>query len=330
MRGTFTRLARQARRPAFAVVAAAAFLLPGLAVPAQCPRPRTDCRRCRKSHRCGGEYFHVAEGRGDAQQHHAADAERRSAIGRVVPRLLQSAGPAGRQSEPRARSAAGEFAGLRFRDRFLRHRGHQQSRDRRRRRDHRDLQRRIAAQGRAHRQGSEDRYRVAARQAREAAQGGEVRRFGEAAARRVGGCHRQSVQPRRHRDGRHRVGPQPRHPVRPLRQLHPDRCRHQPWQFGRAVVQSRRRSDRRQHRDHLAVRRFDRNRIRGAVEDRDAGDRSAQAVRRDPPRLARRAYSASRPTKSPRASTSSRRAARWWPASTTRARQSRQASSRAT
>ncbi len=184
--------------------------------PRECPRPRTDCRCCRKSHRCRGEYFHVAEGRGDAQQHHAADAERRSAIGRAVPRLLQPAGSAGRQSEPRARSAAREFAGFRFRDRFLRHRGHQQPRDRRGRRDHGDLQRRIQAQGRAHRQGSEDRHRVAARQAREAAQGGEVRRFGEAAARRVGGCHRQSVQPRRHRDGRHRVGPQPRHPVRPV------------------------------------------------------------------------------------------------------------------
>ncbi len=39
MRGTFTRLARQARRPAYAVVAAAAFLLPGLAVPANARGP---------------------------------------------------------------------------------------------------------------------------------------------------------------------------------------------------------------------------------------------------------------------------------------------------
>jgi len=39
MRGTFTRLARQARRPAFAVVATAALVLPGLAVPAQARGP---------------------------------------------------------------------------------------------------------------------------------------------------------------------------------------------------------------------------------------------------------------------------------------------------
>jgi serine protease Do len=39
MRGTFTRLARQARRPAFAVVAAAALVLPGFAVPANARGP---------------------------------------------------------------------------------------------------------------------------------------------------------------------------------------------------------------------------------------------------------------------------------------------------
>ena len=33
--------------------------------------------------------------------------------------------------------------------------------------------------------------------------------------------------------------------------------------------------DRRQHRDHLAVRRLDRHRLCGAVEDRDGGDRPA-------------------------------------------------------
>jgi len=39
MRGTFIRLARQARRPAFAVVATAALVLPGLAVPAHARGP---------------------------------------------------------------------------------------------------------------------------------------------------------------------------------------------------------------------------------------------------------------------------------------------------
>ena len=60
------------------------------------------------------------------------------------------------------------------------------------------------------------------------------------------------------------------------------------------------------------------------------GHRPAAAVRRDPARLARRARSSRSPTTSPKASTSSRRAARWSPASTTRARPSPPASSPAT
>ena len=135
------------------------------------------------------------------------------------------------------------------------------------------------AQGRADRQGHQDRSRGAAREARQAAQGGEVRRLRQAAARRMGDRDRQSVQPRRLGDGRHRLGAQPRHQFGPVRQLHPDRRRHQPRQFRRAAVQPRRRGDRRQHRDHLAVRRLDRHRLRGAVEDRDGGDRPAARVR---------------------------------------------------
>ena len=126
------------------------------------------------------------------------------------------------------------------------------------------------AQGRADRPRPEDRPRAAAGQARQAAQGGEVRRFRQAAARRMGDRDRQPVQPRRLGDRRHRLGAQPRHQFRPLRQLHPDRRRHQPRQFRRPAVQPRRRGDRRQHRDHLAVGRLDRHRLRGAVEDRDA------------------------------------------------------------
>ena len=53
----------------------------------------------------------------------------------------------------------------------------------------------------------------------------------------------------------------------PLRQLHPDRRRHQPRQFRRPAIQPRRRSDRRQHADHLADRRFDRHRLRRALQD---------------------------------------------------------------
>ena len=50
----------------------------------------------------------------------------------------------------------------------------------------------------------------------QAADRGEVRRFRQAAARRMGDRDRQSVQPRRHGDGRHRLGAQPRHLLRSL------------------------------------------------------------------------------------------------------------------
>ena len=142
------------------------------------------------------------------------------------------------------------------------------------------------------RQGHQDRSRAAAGQAGQAAQAGEVRRFRQAAARRMGDRDRQPVQPRRHRHRRHRLGAQPRHQFRSLRQLHPDRRRHQSRQFRRPAVQSRRRGRRHQHRDHLAVGRLDRHRLLGAVEDRGRSDRPAAPVRRDPARLARRAHPA--------------------------------------
>ena len=43
----------------------------------------------------------------------------------------------------------------------------------------------------------------------------EIRRSG-AARRRLGDCGRQSVRPRRHGDGRHRFGEQPRHRLGPV------------------------------------------------------------------------------------------------------------------
>ena len=131
-----------------------------------------------------------------------------------------------------------------------------------------------------------------ARACRQAAQGGEVRRFRQAAARRMGHRHRQSVQPRRHGHRRHRLGAQPRHQFRALRQLHPDRRRHQSRQFRRPAVQSRRRSHRHQHRDHLAVRRLDRHRLCRAVRHRGRRHRSVAPIRRSPARLARRAHPA--------------------------------------
>ncbi len=189
-------------------------------------------------------------------------------------------------------AAPRQFARLRLHHRCVRPRRHQQPRDRRRRRDQRHPQRRHQAEGRNHRPRYQDRSRAAACQAGQAAQGGEVRRQRQAAARRMGDRDRQSVQPRRHGDRRHRLGAQPRHQFRAVRQLHPDRRRHQSRQFRRPAVQPQRRGDRRQHRDHLAVRRLDRHRLRGAVEDRGGGDRSAAPVRRSAARLARRAHPA--------------------------------------
>ena len=53
-------------------------------------------------------------------------------------------------------------------------------------------------------------------EADEAADGGQVRQFRRAARRRLGDGDRQSVRARRHGDGRHRLGAQPRHQCRPL------------------------------------------------------------------------------------------------------------------
>ena len=99
---------------------------------------------------------------------------------------------------------------------------------------------------------------------------------------------------------------------------------------GGPSVQSRGRGDRRQHRHHLSLRRLDRHRLCGAVQDRASGDRPVEAVRRDAARLARRAHPAGhrRDRREPQAS--ARRAARWLPVSTTRGRPSRPASSPAT
>ena len=156
-------------------------------------------------------------------------------------------------------------------------------------------------QGRDPRPRHQGRSRAPAGEAGEAAHRRVVRRLRQAAARRMGGRDRQPVQPRRHRHRRHRLGAQPRHQFRSVRQLHPDRRRHQSRQFRRPAVQSRGRGHRHQHRDHLAVRRLDRHRLRGSLEDRGRRHRPAAPVRRDAPRLARRAHPAGRPTTSPRA-----------------------------
>ena len=125
-------------------------------------RNRRD-RRCRRAgDRSGRQHLHLAEGRGP-QLADAAVAER-SAARRSVPRLLQSAGSAGRAGT--AWTAPRQFARLGLRHRSLRPRRHQQPRDLGSRRGDRHSQRRRAAQGRGDRQGSEDRHRPAAGQER--------------------------------------------------------------------------------------------------------------------------------------------------------------------
>ena len=98
----------------------------------------------------------------------------------------------------------------------------------------------------------------------------------------------------------------------PLRQLHPDRRRHQPRQFRRSAVQPRWRGHRRQHADHLAVRRLDRHRLCRAVEDGRRRGRPVAAVRRIAPRLARRAHPAGhrRDRREPQHQAGARRAGR--------------------
>jgi hypothetical protein len=89
-----------------------------------------------------------------------------------------------------------------------------------------------------------------------------VRRRRQGARRPAGDGGRQPVRPRRHRDDGHRVGARPRHPVRSVRRLHPDRRRDQPRQLRRPAVRHGRQGDRHQHRDLLAVRRQRRPRLR--------------------------------------------------------------------
>ena len=100
----------------------------------------------------------------------------------------------------------------------------QQPRHFRSRRGQRHSQRWHDIEGRSDWPRSEDRSRADQGYADQAVEGGEIRRQRQAASGRVGDRDRKSVQSGRNGDGRHRLGAQPRHSVRPLRQLHPDRC----------------------------------------------------------------------------------------------------------
>jgi len=158
-------------------------------------------------------------------------------------------------------------------------------------------------------------------------------KFGDSDKLRLGEwviADRQPVQSRRLGHGRHRLGAQPRHQPGALRQLHPDRRLDQSRQFRRTAVQPRGRSRRRQHADHLADRRLDRSWFRRALQDGGPVWSISSASSASFAAAGSVSASSRSPTRSPKASTSSPRAARWLPASMTRGRQSRRASSLAT
>ncbi len=128
-------------------------------------RARRDRRGRRNGDRRGGEHFHVADHRFQGRADAAVAA--RLAVRGIFRRILQESARPGRQSQPRAHPAPRQLARLRVHHRCVRHRGDQQSRHLRCRRDQRHPQRRNQAQGRDHRSGSEDRHRAAPGEARE-------------------------------------------------------------------------------------------------------------------------------------------------------------------
>ena len=141
---------------------------------AGCPAgPGRHLRRCGSRDRCGGQYLDQAD-RGHEQQRHAAVAARLPIRG-VLRRVLQEPQRPGRAGRPDA--APGQLARVRIHHRRIRAGRDQQPRDRRRRRDQRHPQRRHHVESRYRRPRYQDRSRVAAGQAGQAAQGGEVRRI---------------------------------------------------------------------------------------------------------------------------------------------------------
>ena len=189
----------------------------------------------------------------------AAEGSQGLAVRGLLRGLLQQEG------RPRAAlRAQGLLARLGLRHRRQgRPRRHQQPRHRRRRRDHRQLPRRLEAQGR---QGHRPRHQGRPRPPQGDAARSRSSRvdFGSSAdheGRRLGDGHRQSVRPWRHGHRRHHLGQAARHQRRPLRRLPADRRRHQQGQLGRSALQHGRRGHRREHGHHLADRRLDRHRL---------------------------------------------------------------------
>ena len=150
MLGTLAQFARQVRRPALATVAAAAMVLPALSTSSFARGP--------------DGIADVAEQVIDAVVN-ISTSQKVEARNTPMPQLpndpqldelFQDFFNRRGQNDPQNRergAAPGQFARLRLHHRCVRHRGHQQPRDRGGRRDHRHPQRRHATEGRAARQG---------------------------------------------------------------------------------------------------------------------------------------------------------------------------------
>jgi len=179
----------------------------------------------------------------------------------------------------RTRRRADQFVGLRLHHRSIRACRHQQSRHCRRRRDQRDPQRRHQAQGRSGRQGHQGRSRAARVHADKPLKSVKVRRFRQAAARRMGHRHRQPVQASAHGHRRHCLGAQSRYQFRAVRQLHPDRRRHQSRQFRRPLFNLDGEVIGIKHRDYLAVPAARSASLRGAVRHRGRRHQSVAPIR---------------------------------------------------
>ena len=113
--------------------------------------------------------------------------------------------------------------------------------------------------------------------------------------RRMGGGDRQAVRPREHDDGRNRQREGTRLAAGEPGPVHPDRCRGESGQFGRAALQPERRSGRHQLDDLFAHRRLHGAVLRDPDRSRDELGRAAQGKGPRDARAHRRADHGSEP-----------------------------------
>ena len=171
---------------------------PGLGVAGPGARPRWHRRRCRESDRCGGQHLDLADRRGQGR----SGGEGRGAMPQLPPgspfeeffddffkNRRGGGGPrSGGDMQPHKTNSLGSG----FIIDPVRHRRDQQSRHCGCGRDQRHSERRHQDQGRTRRRRQEDRPCGVEIQAVAATDGGEVRRFRQAASRRMGDRDRQS------------------------------------------------------------------------------------------------------------------------------------------